>query len=50
MWETGQEERLEVENLYKHKFEIELGPEISNWYKGRMEWTKRRKDPHLSTK
>lgn len=41
---------VDLKLVYKHKFETELGPQISNWYKGGMEWTKKRKDPHLSTK
>lgn len=41
---------VDLKFVYKHKFEIELGPEISNGYKGRMERAKKRKDPRLSTK
>lgn len=39
---------VDLKPVYKHKFD--LGPEISNEYKGRMGRAKWRKDPSLSTR
>lgn len=41
---------VDLKLVYKHKFEIESGPEINNGYKGGIERVKRRKEPRLSTK